>query len=247
MNNQNKKQYTRHSLNVKYYAVNMYTSSSNWTIEEVCNRYKISSSILMRWVKKYNGNRNSLKNESSKPKSKHPKVHIDEEIKNISNLLRRTPDISLTDLWIKLTLNYNYKRPQSSLYRYLRTNKIRYHKDSDRKKKIKANKIKGKYHIAKNYCEVLAIDTKMVPNKCKCDSLAHDKKYIQYTCIDEASRVRFLYCYDEKSINNSIDFIKRAIEFYGNIPKIIVNDLTYVRVLNDWNYICIILDLYEEK
>ncbi len=46
----------------------------------------------------------------------------------------------------------------------------------------------------------------------------------QYTCIDEASRVRFLYWYDEQCVSNSIDFINKCIEFYSYKPLIVQTD-----------------------
>ena len=39
--------------------------------------------------------------------------------------------------------------------------------------------------------------------------------YYQYTCIDEASRERYLYWYEEHSAAYTGDFVKRCIRYYG--------------------------------
>ena len=57
-----------------------------------------------------------------------------------------------------------------------------------------------------------------MPNECKV-KLPEDKRYYQYTCIDEASRERFLWWYEELTPVNTVDFIKRCIEYYGYKPK----------------------------
>ena len=42
--------------------------------------------------------------------------------------------------------------------------------------------------------------------------------------IDEASRKRFIYAYEENSSYSTIDFVKRAIIFFGYAPQIIQTD-----------------------
>lgn len=52
------------------------------------------------------------------------------------------------------------------------------------------------------------IDVKYVTSICLSDKVPLDKKYYQYTCIDEAARERFLYWYDEHTPANTVDFVK---------------------------------------
>ena len=54
--------------------------------------------------------------------------------------------------------------------------------------------------------------------------LPEDKRYYQYTCIDEASRERFLWWYEELTPMNTVDFVKRCIEYFGYKPKTIQTD-----------------------
>ena len=49
-------------------------------------------------------------------------------------------------------------------------------------------------------------------------------QYYQYTCIDEATRERFLYWYPERTPMSTVDFVKRCIKYYGYKPKTIQTD-----------------------
>ena len=62
-----------------------------------------------------------------------------------------------------------------------------------------------------------------VPNECKV-KLPEDKRYYQYTCIDEASRERYLCWYEELTPANTVNFVKRCVEYYGYKPKTIQTD-----------------------
>ena len=54
--------------------------------------------------------------------------------------------------------------------------------------------------------------------------MPEDKRYYQYTCIDEADRERFLYWYGEVTPEDTVDFIKKSIKYYGYKPKTIQTD-----------------------
>ena len=49
-------------------------------------------------------------------------------------------------------------------------------------------------------------------------------KFYQYTMIDEASRERFIYPYREQSSYSTIEFVKRAIAYFGYKPETIQTD-----------------------
>ena len=68
------------------------------------------------------------------------------------------------------------------------------------------------------------IDVKFVPKECKIPELPKDKNFYQYTCIDETSRERFLFWYEEHTPQNTVDFIKRCIVYYGYKPLEIQTD-----------------------
>ena len=210
--------YWPHDLNTKFYAVSMYRNGAPSSF--VCRKYHISKSSLSRWNRKFDGTKESLIDKSHKPLSKHPNAHTDIEIKWIHNYLRRNPHITLCELWYKLKLNKGYSRHPASLYRFLK--KIGFYNQINIKN---TSKYQPKpYDTPSNIGVKWQIDVKFVPNECKCDNLPFDKKYYQYTCIDEASRERFIYHYDSHNPSDTVDFIQRCFLFYGYKPKEIQTD-----------------------
>lgn len=206
--------YIPHELNTKYYATKLYRNG--YPISFVCRRYKISKSSLMRWNKKFDGTKESLIDKSHKPLSPHPNAHTDEEIKWIKDFIRRNHHISMSELYDKLRTDKGYSRTAPSLFRILR------------KMGFYVNKEKHKIYIPKKYDTPSDIgikwqmDVKYVPKECY--SGTTPDKFYQYTIIDEASRERFIYLYKEQSSFSTIDFVKRAILYFGYQPKIIQTD-----------------------
>ena len=66
------------------------------------------------------------------------------------------------------------------------------------------------------------MDVKYVPAACYSGSIP--QKFYQYTVIDEASRERFIYPYMEQSSYSTVDFLKRAIDYFGYQPQILQTD-----------------------
>lgn len=81
-----------------------------------------------------------------------------------------------------------------------------------------------KYNTPKNVGEKGQMDVKYVPNECKSEVIPEDKKFYQYTYIEEATRERFLYWYEEHTPENTVDFVNRLIEYLGYKPKEIQTD-----------------------
>ncbi len=96
---------------------------------------------------------------------------------------------------------------------------------------------------------------KYVPNECKTDSIPDDLRFYQYTCIDEASRERYLYWYTEHTPMNTVDFIKKCIEYYKYKPEEIQTDngieFTYnkeeIKVLHPMDEFCLKENIYHHK
>lgn len=210
--------YLPHDLNTKYYAVSAYRNgnSSNY----VCRKYHISKSSLSRWNRKFYGTKESLIDKSHKPLSKHPNSHTDLELKWIYNYIRRNAHITLCELWYKLKLNKGYSRHPGSLYRVLK--RIGYYNKINIKNTSKY--IPKHYDTPKELGIKWQIDVKFVPNECKCDNFPVDKKFYQYTCIDEASRKRFIYHYDSHTPMDTVDFVHRCFLYYEYKPKEIQTD-----------------------
>lgn len=107
--------YLPHDLNTKFYAVKLYRSGVG--VAFVCRRYKISKSSLLRWNKKFDGTRDSLRDKSHRPLTPHPNSHTAQELKWIQDYHRRNPHISVCELYGKLRTQKGYSRHPGSLYR----------------------------------------------------------------------------------------------------------------------------------
>ena len=214
------KRYLPHKLETKIHAVQMYLNCND--IGYVCRKYHISRVSLWRWVKKYDGTPESLIDKSHKPKNRHPEAHTNQEIRWIRNYVRRNPRITLCELWIKLKREKGYTRTITALYRVMRRLDIKFYKGMNIKNTSK-KKHNKKYNTPKNMGEKGQLDVKYVPNECKV-GLPEDKRFYQYTYIDEATRERYLYWYEEHTPSNTVDFIKRLIKYFGYKPKEIQTD-----------------------
>ena len=203
-----------HSLNTKYYAVLLYRNGN--PISFVCRRYKCSKASLMRWNKKFDGSKESLLNKSHRPLSPHPNAHTEEELYWIKNYIRRNPNISLCELYGKLRVEKGYSRHACSLFRIVR--KLKYPINTEHHEKYTPKK----YDTPTNIGIKWQMDVKVIPKQCYTGKLPD--KFYQYTIIDEASRERFIYPYKEQSSYSTIDFVKRAITYFGYKPKIIQTD-----------------------
>lgn len=212
------KRYLPHEINTRYYAC--VTFLNNHDMNYTCRKYHISSRSLYRWLKRFDGTKESLLDRSSRPKTKHPKAHTEQEILWIKNYIRRNPSITLNELWYKLKRNKGYTRHPTSLYRVLKRLGF-YHVTKINNTRIKHT---GKYETPLNIGEKWQIDVKYVPKECKTNTLPFDLNFYQYTCIDEATRQRFLFWYNEATPVNTVDFVRKAINFYGYKPREIQTD-----------------------
>ena len=210
------KRYCPHEITTKIYSVKLYRETKD--ISFVCRRYKISKASLMRWNKLYDGTRESLLPKSHRPKTPHPNAHTEQELSWIRNYHRRNPNISICELYGKLRTEKGYTRHPGSLYRvFIR---LGY------RQKIKSTKGKskhnGKYDTPENIGIKWQLDVQYVPEACYSGN--DGEKFYQYTIIDEADRERFIYPYKEHSGYSTVDFVKRAIIYFGYAPEIIQTD-----------------------
>lgn len=140
-------------------------------------RYNVSRQLVYRWMKRYDGTLESLKDRSHRPKS-HPNQHTDEEIKLITDMRKRNKHTGLVVFWIKLRQR-GYTRSITGLWRML--NKL----------ELQPVKPPNPKYIPKPYEKMMypgqrvQIDVKYVPEACIVgDAKAEGKKFYQYTAID---------------------------------------------------------------
>ena len=210
------KRYLPHEISTKVNSVKLYRQTKD--IGFTCRRYHISKASLMRWNKLYDGTRDSLAPKSHRPHSPHPKAHTEQELTWIRNLHRRNPNISVNEMYGKLRQSKAYSRHPGSLYRvYVRLGYRQ--KVESTKKKSKHN---GYYNTPKDLGIKWQMDVKYVPSVCYVG--ADGERFFQYTMLEEASRERFIFAYKEQSSYSTVDFVKRAIIYFGYAPETIQTD-----------------------
>ena len=185
-------------------------------ILKVAKQTKCSERTLWRWKAQYDGTIESLNNISSRPHTPHPNSHTDEEAAHIKELFESNPNISYAEALGVLRTKYAYSRTYFGFYRYVRKSGLRPVKEVEKY-------IEQPYYTPEMLGVKMQMDVKYVPRECKRGQFSHERDY-QYTMIDEATREGFIYPYKEKSIHSTMDFIKRALVYFGYIPDTIQTD-----------------------
>lgn len=211
-----KKRYLPHEISTKVNSVKLYRQTKD--IDFVIRRYHISKASLMRWNKLYDGTRESLNQKSHRPHRQHPNAHTEEELAWIKNYHHRNPNISICELYGKLRQEKAYCRHPGSLYRVFVRLGYRKKVESTKKK----SKHMGHYDTPSELGIKWQMDVKYVPKVCYVGS--DREKFYQYTMLEEASRERFIYAYREESSYSTVDFVQRAIIYFGYAPNQIQTD-----------------------
>ena len=210
------RRYLQHEITTKVKSVEAYRETKD--MNYVIRKYHISKASLMRWNKKYDGTRESLEGKSHRPHTPHPNAHTEEELKWIHDYHRRNPNISVCEMYGKLYMEKGYTRHPGSLYRVFVRLGYRKKVESTKKK----SKHLGNYETPTEIGIKWQMDVKYVPKICYVGR--DDEKFYQYTMIDEATRERFIYPYKEQSSYSTIDFVRRAIQYFGYKPGQIQTD-----------------------
>jgi transposase len=139
-------------------------------------RYERSRKTVYKWVNRYDGTLESLKDQSHRPHTS-PKAHTEAELKLIRRELKRVKWADLLLAFQRL-VQKGYSRKYGSFKRIVV--KLRALKPS----KAKAKKKPKPYTRADYPGQKIQIDVKYVPAKC----VVNGKKYYQFTAIDECTR-----------------------------------------------------------
>ena len=165
-------------------------------------QYNVNRRTIYRWMKKYDGTLESLKNKSRRP-HRSPNAHTEEEIKKIKDYKCKNKETGLVVLWVKLR-KAGYKRSVTSLYRMLVKLGI-YKKTPSKKKRYEPKE----YEQMRYPGERVQVDVKYVPTKCLTRELQEKgERYYQYTAIDEYTRLRVIWFAKEHSTYESSEFVK---------------------------------------
>lgn len=210
------KRYLPHEMSTKINSVKLYRQTGD--IGFVVRRYHISKASLMRWNRQYDGTRESLLPKSHRPHSQHPNAHTETELNWIRSYHRRNPNISVCELYGKLLQEKAYSRHPGSLYRVFVRLGYRKRVESTKKK----SRHLGHYETPTGLGVKWQLDVKYVPQACYVGK--DGETFFQYTMLEEASRERFIYAYREHSGYSTVDFVKRAILYFGYSPQMIQTD-----------------------
>ena len=171
-------------------------------------KYKEPLSNIKRWSKRYDGTWQSLKSQSRRPHS-HPKQHTLYEESLILEVWQEHGRKGIDYVYSILVQKKGYTRSQGGLFHALRRLGL-----------IEQPKKKGRRNYRQcTACEIpgekVQIDVKEVPNYCiRGKHRREDKKMYQWTAIDECTRTRFLYGYDEHTPENSVKFLDKFLKWF---------------------------------
>ena len=209
------KRYLPHEITTKVNAVSLYRQTRD--IDFVLRRYHISKASLMRWNKQYDGTRESLTPKSHRPHRQHPNAHTEEELNWIRNYHRRNPNISICELYGKLHQEKAYSRHPGSLYRVFVRLGYRKRVESTKKK----SKHLGRYDKPDELGKKWQMDVKYVP------IVLCGNRWGEILSVydDRRSFTRALHlCLQGNSSYSTVDFVQRAIVYFGYAPDIIQTD-----------------------
>jgi transposase InsO family protein len=177
-----------------------------------CRMYGISLSSVKRWCKRYDGTWQSLKERSHRPRS-HPKQHKPEEEKIINEAFCEKYNRYGWDGVFDEAVKKGYVRSYHGMIyaaRRLGLGGISQEKKPSRKQD-------RRYPELLIPGEKVQIDVKEVPYNCLKGSIKRDGKHLyQWTAIDECTRYRFVYGFEEHTPENSVKFLEmlqKAFQF----------------------------------
>lgn len=177
--------------------------SEKYGVKRASRKYNKSRSYIYFWKARWDGTVESLAEQSKRPHH-HPNEHTPDELKLIRDMRRRNPKLGLTELWHRLRKR-GYTRRVESLYRVLK--RLALLPQAPAKPTYKPKPYEQMTYPG----ERVQIDVKYVPMGCLANK---EQKLYQYTAIDEFSRLRFVYGYEEHSTYSSADFLIRAVKWY---------------------------------
>ena len=168
-------------------------------------KYGVSLSSVKRWSKRYDGTWQSLAERSHRPKS-HPKRHTTEEESKILEAFKAEFQRYGWDGVYDKLLQNGYKRSFSGMVYASKRMGL----GAWNKAKKPTRKDLRRYPELLIPGEKVQIDVKEVPYNCLKGAVKRDGKHLyQWTAIDECTRIRYIYGYEEHTPANTVNFFKR--------------------------------------
>ena len=181
--------------------------------------YGVSLSSVKRWCKRYDGTWQSLMEKSHRPHS-HPNRHTPKEERQINNSFKKFYQRYGWDGVYSDLLRKGYSRSFSGMVYAAKRMGL-----AERSKPKKKSRISRRYPEILTPGEKVQIDVKEVPYNCLRGSVLRNNKHLyQWTAIDECTRMRFVYGFEEHTPENSVRFLLMVIKAFPFRIKTIQTD-----------------------
>lgn len=174
-------------------------------------QYGVSLSSVKRWCLRYDGNNwQSLCERSHRPHS-NPNRHTKSEERKIKKAFEKCYARYGWDGVYDELIKRHYKRSFSGMVYAAKRMGLT---EKDKVKKPPRKK-ERRYPELSVPGEKVQIDVKEVPFHClRGDALKYNKHLYQWTAIDECTRLRFVYGFEEHTPENTVKFLKMLIKAF---------------------------------
>ena len=173
-------------------------------------KYGVSESSVKRWKKRYDGNSwRSLVERSHRPHS-HPKQHTEAEEMIISKAYwKKYARYGWDGVYAEAKAN-GYTRSLSGMIYAAKRLGL-----TEKGKQRPPRRHNRRYPEVLVPGEKVQIDVKEVPFHCLRGDLLRDNKHLyQWTAIDECTRMRFVYGFEEHTPENSVKFLRMLVKVF---------------------------------
>ena len=177
---------------------------------KAAQKYGVSLSSVKRWCKRYDGTRKSLEERSHRPHS-HPRQHTQEEETAIRKAFCTVyARYGWDGVYAELLQNYGYTRSFGGMYHAATRLGLGWGK-----KRKRPARTARRYPEQSVPGEKVQIDVKEVPYCCLKGAAKRDEKHLyQWTAIDECTRYRFVYGFEEHTPENSVKFLRMLLKIF---------------------------------
>lgn len=183
-------------------------------------QYGVSLSSVKRWCKKYDGDWRSLRERSHRPNS-NPRRQTKQEEELITWAFNLKYSRYGWDGVYDKAVKAGYTRSFSGMVYAAK----RLGLGVDQKAKKPPRKLERRYPELLKPGEKVQIDVKEVPYNClRGKQLREGKHLYQWTAIDECTRVRFIYGFEEHTPENTVKFLHMLLKVFPFEIKAIQTD-----------------------
>lgn len=176
---------------------------------KAAEQYGVSLSSVKRWCKRYDGTWESLKELPHTPHS-HPNRHTPTEERKIKKAFKKCFERYGWDGVYTELKKKHYKRSFSGMVYAAKRMGL-----TEKPKAKKKNKEVRRYPELLTPGEKVQIDVKVVPFNClRGEALENNRHFYQWTAIDECTRMRFVYGFEEHTPENTVKFLEKLINVF---------------------------------